>query len=74
MSRQDVIEMINQLSESQLQKVADYIHQIVSLKIKDRKTEIDKEQTELLALLHYTIDSGRKDFAERHDYYLYGTP
>ena len=71
MLRQDVIEMINGLSEIQLQKVADYIHQIVSTKIRERKKELDKEQQELLDLLNYTIDSGRKDFAERHDDYLY---
>jgi len=74
MSKQEVISMINQLSDSQLLNVADYIKQMFSPKIREHKTELDKEQEKLLELLNYTIDSGRGDFAEKHDYYLYGKP
>jgi hypothetical protein len=34
--------------------------------------KLNKEQQELLELLNYTIDTGRGDFAEKHDHYLYG--
>jgi hypothetical protein len=34
--------------------------------------ELNEEQKRLLDLLNYTIDSGRGDFAEKHDAYLYG--
>ena len=34
---------------------------------------LDAEQQGLLDLLNSTIDSGRGDFAEQHDHYLYGS-
>lgn len=72
MSRQEVINMINQLSDEQLQKVVDYIKLMFFQKAKVYEKELDKEQKELLDLLNYTINSGRGDFAEQHDHYLYG--
>ncbi len=74
MSKQEVISMVNQLSDSQLLKVADYLRQMFFQKAKEHKTELDKEQQGLLELLNYTIDSGRGDFAEKHDHYIYGKP
>jgi len=74
MSKQEVINMVNQLSDSQLLKVADYIKQMFSQKAREHKTELDKEQQGLLELLNYTIDSGRGNFAEKHDRYLYERP
>ena len=71
MSRQEVISMVNQLSESQLTKVAEYIKQFFE-KTKERAPALDAEQEGLLDLLNSTIDSGRGDFAEQHDYYFYG--
>ncbi|CAK8723905.1 hypothetical protein GCAAIG_13830 [Candidatus Electronema halotolerans] len=73
MSRQEVISMVNQLSESQLTKVAEYIKQFFE-KTKERASALDAEQEGLLDLLNSTIDSGRGDFAEQHDHYLYGKP
>ena len=73
MSRQEVISMVNQLSESQLTKVAEYIKQFFE-KTKERAPALDAEQEGLLDLLNSTIDSGRGDFAEQHDHYLYGKP
>jgi len=61
--------MIEQLSYAQLQKVSDYINILFS---QAEETKLDDEQKELLDLLNYTIDSGRGDFAEQHDRYLYG--
>ena len=72
MSRQEVIDMINQLSDEQLQELGDYIKPIFSQTIKVHEKRLNKEQKELLGLLKYTIDSGRGDFAEAHDHYLYG--
>lgn len=71
MSRQEVISMVNQLSESQLTKVAEYIKQFFE-KAKERTATLDAEQEDLLGLLNSTIDSGRGDFSEQHDHYLYG--
>lgn len=73
MSREEVIEMVNQLPEEQLQKVVDYLKQLFLQKTEVSVEKLSKEQEELLDLLNYTIDSGRGDFAERHDHYLYGT-
>jgi len=73
MSRQEVIEMINQLPDEQLPKVVDYIKQLFLQKTEVYVEKLSREQEELLDLLNYTIDSGRGDFAERHDHYLYGT-
>ncbi|MDM8566678.1 hypothetical protein QUF74_13630 [Candidatus Halobeggiatoa sp. HSG11] len=70
MSKQEVIGLVNQLSDTQLIKVSDYIKQIFLQK----EPKLDEEQQELLKLLDYTIDSGREDFAEKHDHYLYGKP
>ena len=44
MSKQDVINMVNQLSDNQLLKVTDYIKQMFSQKVREHKTESDKEQ------------------------------
>jgi hypothetical protein len=71
MSRQEVISMVNQLSESQLTKVAEYIKQFFE-KTKERALALDAEQEGLLDLLNSTIDSDRGDVAERHGHYLYG--
>jgi hypothetical protein len=73
MSRQEVISMVNQLSENQLAKAAEYIRQLFD-KAKERPAALDAEQNGLLDLLNSTIDSGRGDFAEQHDHYLYGKP
>ena len=73
MSRQEVINMVNQMSESQLAKVSEYIMQLFH-KMKERPAALDAEQEELIDLLDCTIDSGRQDFAEQHDHYLYGQP
>ncbi len=73
MSRQEVINMVNQMSESQLAKVSEYIMQLFQ-KVKERPAALDAEQEGLLDLLNCTIDSGRQDFAEQHDHYLYGQP
>ncbi len=70
MSRQEVISMVNQLSESQLTKVAEYIKQFFE-KTKERAASLDAEQESLLDLLDSTIDSGRGNFAKQHDHYLY---
>lgn len=72
MSRQEVISLINQLPDEQLQKVVDYIKQMFLEKTEVLEKKLSKEQEELLDLLNYTIDSGRGDFAEYHDHYLYG--
>lgn len=73
MSRQEVISMVNQLSDNQLAKAAEYIRQLFD-KAKERPAALDAEQNGLLDLLNSTIDSGRGDFAEQHDHYLYGKP
>ncbi|OQX02136.1 MAG: hypothetical protein BWK80_58590 [Desulfobacteraceae bacterium IS3] len=70
MLKQEVMNMIGQLSYTQLQKVSDYIKILSS---QTEETISDDEQKELLDLLNYTIDSGRGDFAEQHHRYLYGT-
>lgn len=71
MSRQDVIGLVNQLSESQLEKVAEYITQLFQ-KTRNHSAALDAEQEGLLDLLGSTISTGRGDFAEQHDHYLYG--
>lgn len=71
MSRQEVIEMINQLPDEQLPGVVDYIKQLFLQKTAGYIEKLSSEQEELLDLLNYTIDSSRGDFAERHDHYLY---
>jgi hypothetical protein len=71
MSRQEVISMVNQLPESQIEKVAEYITQLFQ-KTRNHSATLDAEQESLLDLLGSTISSGRGDFAEQHDHYLYG--
>lgn len=71
MSRQEVIGLVNQLPESHLEKVAEYIRQLFQ-KTKEHSLALDAEQEGLLDLLGSTISSGRGDFAEQHDHYLYG--
>jgi hypothetical protein len=61
MSCREVISMVNQLSER-------------FEKMKEWAPALDAEQKGLLDLLNSTIDSGRGDFAEQHDHYLYGKP
>jgi len=46
-------------------RVADYIKPILS----ENEKKLDSEQRELLDLLNYTVDTGRKDFAEKHNFY-----
>ncbi len=53
--------------------MAEYIKQFFE-KTKERAPALDAEQEGLLDLLNSTIDSGRGDFAEQHDHYLYGKP
>ena len=72
MSKQEVIHIIEQLSEEQLEKVFDYITVTFFQKNND-VTLLDEEKRELLELVNDTIDTGRGDFAEKHDQHLYGT-
>ncbi|MBC8186138.1 hypothetical protein H8E88_34070 [candidate division KSB1 bacterium] len=72
MSRQEVINIVSQLSDDQLQNLVDYIKLMFSKKTNVQEKKLNQEQKELLDLLNYTIDSGREDFAEHHDRYLYG--
>ena len=72
MSRQEAIKIVSQLSDEQLQKLVDYVKLMFSQKVNVHENKLNKEQKELLDLLNYSIDSGRGDFAEKHDHYLYG--
>jgi hypothetical protein len=78
MTRQEVLELVEQLPEQQLPIVADFIHSIMPpLDVEnglDDDEELDEDQKRLLNLLNYTISSGRGDFAENLDHYLYGRP
>jgi hypothetical protein len=74
MSKQEVINIIDQLSNEQLEKVANYIKVLFSQTKREHEKKLDEEQQELLDLLNYTIDSGRGDFSEKHNHYLYGLP
>ena len=71
MYRQEVITMVNRLSDEQLQRVVGYIKLMFAQKTKVYEKKLNNEQKELLDLLNYTIDSGRGDFAGKHDHYLY---
>ncbi|MCP4113747.1 MAG: hypothetical protein GY749_50835 [Desulfobacteraceae bacterium] len=73
MSRQEVIDTISQFSEDQLQKAISYITLILHEGEQEKNSAID-EQQELLELLNYTVNTGRGDFAEKHDHYLYEMP
>jgi len=70
-AKENIINMIDRLPEQQLQKVINYI--VLIKNEKHDETILTQEQQELLDLLNYTIDTGRGDFAENHDAYLYGT-
>jgi hypothetical protein len=72
-SKQELMNMIDELSEDQLQKVIDYIRLMLFQKEKEEEIQLSEEQKRLLELLDYTIDTDRGDFAEKHDSYLYGT-
>jgi hypothetical protein len=78
MTRQDVIELVEQLPERQLPIVADFIHSIMPpLEAENglgNDEELDEDQKRLLNLLNHTISSGRGDFAQNLDHYLYGRP
>jgi len=67
--RQEVIKMIELLPDKQLERIAAYIRLIQNEM--PEKASLTQEQYELLDLLNYNIDSGRVDFAENHDKYLY---
>jgi|GEM_PF-1880444 len=69
--RRDIINMLNQLSEDQLQRVIACIKEISLMEDKAKELQLDEEQQELLGLLAHTVDTGRGDFAEKHDHYLY---
>lgn len=69
--RQDIINMLDQLSENQLQRVIACIREISLREEKEKKSLLDEEQQELLGLLAHTVDTGRGDFAEKHNSYLY---
>lgn len=70
MSKQDVI-IIYQLPDDQIQQVANYIMRIWS-QPQGKNSPLTEEQSELIDLLNNTIQTGRGDFAEHHDMYLYG--
>jgi hypothetical protein len=69
-AKQEVMGMIQQLSEDQLQNVLNYI-KMIFVQLGKSESQMDEEQKGLLDLLNYTIDTGREDFAEKHDDYLY---
>lgn len=72
MSKQEVIHIIEQLSEEQVEKVFEYITVMFFQNDHDEEARLDDEQQELLELANETITTGRGDFAEKHDKYLYG--
>ncbi len=72
--------IINIKDESKIDLIISFLKEIPFIEINEQnfvikeqvdKKELDKEQKELLDLLNYTIDSGRGDFAERHNHYIY---
>jgi hypothetical protein len=73
MLKQEVMNRVEQLSAVQLQKVSEYISLLFSQTEKETETASDDEQKQLLDLLNDTIDTGRGNFAEHHNRYLYGT-
>ncbi len=68
--RQEVMNVIDQLSEDQLQKVLDYVR-LMFFQTEESEAKLDEEQRTLLDLLNYTVATGRGDFSEKHDDYLY---
>lgn len=74
MTKQEVIELVKQLSENQLKELTKFIENIILKEDEDSDPIEDAEQQNLLNLLNYTIESGREDFAKEHNYYLYGIP
>ena len=69
--RHDIINMLDQLSEDQLQRVIACIREIYLREENAKELQLDEEQQELMDLLAHTVDTGRGDFAEKHNRYLY---
>ena len=72
MSKQEVLNMVNNLSENQLKSVSDYIKQICIKVEKKNDQKLTEEQEDLLELTNDTINTERGDFAQNHDHYVYG--
>lgn len=73
MTKQEVVNMVNCLSEDQLHKVEDYI-KLISIQVEKKNDQLlTEEQKELLELTDCTIDTGRGDFSQNHNHYIYGT-
>lgn len=71
-AKQEIINMVDQLPKKQLKKVVDYIRVLLLQENKGKEIKLEEEQEQLLELLNCTIDTGRGDFAENHNHYLYG--
>jgi len=71
LARQEVMNVVGQLSDEQLRKVLDYIR-LTFFTPEESEPGSDEEQKTLLDLLDHTVDTGRGDFSEKHDDYLYG--
>lgn len=78
MTRQQVLELVEQLPDQQLTLVADFIHSLMLPLEADfdsqDEEDLSKEQIDLLDLLNYSVDTGITDLARNHDHYLYGLP
>jgi len=55
--KEDIINMLNQLSEDQLQRVIACIREISLNEEKPKEPELDEEQQELLGLLAHSVDT-----------------
>jgi hypothetical protein len=67
-----LIDEIEKLPDDKIERIIDFIKSLKSLKEDYTPKNLDATQKKLLDLMKYTISSGRKDFAEKHDKYLYG--
>lgn len=78
MTRQQVLELVEQLPDQQLTLVADFIQALMlPLDLESHWEDeegLSLEQMELLDLLNYSVDTGITDLARNHDHYLYGLP
>ena len=72
--RDEIIKELQDMPEQDIPKLLEIIHYLKTGMKESRKVSAPKGKDPLLGLKDIAVETGIKDLAEHHDFYLYGAP
>ena len=73
--KEDIIEELRDIPDGDMPKVLEIIHYLkTGIKESRKRVKVKKGRDPLFDLRNIAVETGIKDLAGHHDYYLYGVP